>query len=251
MTVIVFVVILWWHAMTARMTAVISWSQNKGNCAVAKQCFPHAQKKTDFVLEKNWDDDHLHSSFFLHHLPWEFLHLFVAKHSTNFFCFGDTRYISTAQNFLVSGRLEVTWRQLIWTCWFGFPHEDWMFLFLKVFWSSRSKICLRQILQRKFFALVLLLVVKSAEGPVLLLFSRIQVTPENNDVNSTCHFKLTSVTNVVIKEWQEKTMTVSLLEVKNLYHLWRKNKRFRHLVCHPWARCGVLQNVSLTYLRDF
>ena len=77
-----------------------------------------------------------------------------------------------------------------------------------------------------------------------LLFSRLQVTAENNDNNSTCHFKMTSVTNVVIKEWQEQTMTVILLEVKNLYHLWRKNKRFRHLVCHPWEmmmtddRCG-------------
>ena len=29
-------------------------------------------------------------------------------------------------------------------------------------------------------------------------------------------------------------MTVIVLEVKNLYHLWRKNKRFRHLVCYSW-----------------
>ena len=48
-----------------------------------------------------------------------------------------------------------------------------------------------------------------------------------------CHQRMTT-----------KTMTVILLEVKNLYHLWRKNKRFRHLVCHPWEmmmtddRCG-------------
>ena len=102
------------------------------------------------------------------------------------------------------------------------------------FWKSQR--------QRKFFWLALLLVVKGAEGPMLLLFWRL--TAENNDDNSTCHFKMTSVTNVVIKIWQEKTMTVILLEVKSLYHLWRKNKRFCHLVCHPWEmmmtddRCG-------------
>ena len=214
-------------------------------------------------MEKNWDDDHLQSSFFLHHLPWEFLHLFVAKHTkllTNFFCFGDTRHISTAQNFLVSGRLEVTWRQLIWTCWFGFPHEDWFGFPHEVFWSLRSKFCLRQILQRKFFWLALLLVVKGAEGPMLLLFSRL--TAENNDDNSTCHFKMTSVTNVVIKEWQQKRWQSFCWKWKTFIICEEKTNVFVISFVIPekwwWQMTGVakkccwgrLQNDSLTYLRD-